>query len=130
MIGRSLQLRQSHGENSGGSSGTNRSVSYGTSFQSGSNWSYNKQSGATAGGSTSSGESENSSISDTLSQSWGESHSVQETMDYEVQPGAFARLQSGPDNAWAADAFIIEGGRYFHATRRHYVFSHIPMLRL
>jgi len=130
MIGRSLQLRHSASNSSGGSTSQGFSESLGTSFQSGgggsssreqvsSNWSY------------SNGNNQSLSLSDSLSESWSRGRSVNQVMEYEIEPGVFARLRSGPENGWRTDAIWFQPGRRFKANRgRNYLALSFPIVRV
>lgn len=128
IIGRRIQMRASHGHNSNQSVGQNKGYNYGISFQSGGNWSTSDQGGSSSGGSISHGYSEGDSIGESLSASWGHSTNFAQQMDFDVQPGEFSCLRTGEDNNWHADAVVIEGGRRFVSTGKHWLTTSIPMV--
>lgn len=128
-IGRTLQQRSNF--NRGHGSNTN----FGTNMGDGSNWGAQAGSGGSSsysygpgGGSSSAGSSWNQGSSEggsdnrgrsrghgtNSSESWGYS----ETMDYQVEPGAFSRMlkTGGPGNRNRVSAIWFQAGRRFHAS--------------
>ena len=127
MAGKSIHMRKSFSQTFNSSNSHTTGQNTGLSFQTGGNWSVS-DSGKSSGGSSGRGYSEGDSISDSLSESWGRSFSAQETMDFDIQPSEFSALRSGPDNGWRADALLIEGGRRFKASGKHYLTTSLPMV--
>lgn len=123
MIGRSLQQRRSFSTNDGGGFSQQHGENFGTSFQSGYG-STRSQGGHSTSWNAGSGVNSGMSISDSLSQSWSETQGVSETMDFELQPGDFARLRSGPENNWLTDAIWFHPGKRFHANGGR---NHLPL---
>lgn len=130
IIGKNLQLRNSFGQNAGGSSSTNTGTSKGVSFQTGSNWSRSAGGDMSVGGSNGHGFNDGESFGESLGNSWGQSTTRSEQMDYEIQAGELSALKTGADNGWHADALVIEGGRRFAASGRHYLATSFPMILL
>lgn len=117
-IGRASQLRQSwnDGEQRGINGGEN--ASRGTTTSDGSNWSR----GEMVSRSQSFGSSFSSGTNSAASLGAQSGHSVQEVVDYEVQPGEFAALRrGGPRYGMRADAIVYSGGRRFAHTRRPWI---------
>lgn len=129
LIGRSIQLRGNRGINSGGSHSRQSGENSGSSTQAGHGGSHGGSSqnlSWNSGGGTSHGYS----LSDSLSDSWGQSSGVSEVMDYEIQPGDFARLPTGPENGWCTDAIWFQSGKRFAANGdRNYLHLSFPIIR-
>ena len=114
-IGRASQLRQSwnDGEQRGVNGG--ESSSRGATSSASANWAR----GEMVSSSSSSGTTVSTGANSTASLGAQTGHSVQEVVDYEIQPGEIAQLKrGGPRYGFKAEAFIYAGGRRFAHTGR------------
>lgn len=128
-IGRSLQMRGSYGENE--SYGTSQGMNSGSNTSWGTGHSSNLSSdgsgrySSSSGGSTNSGGGESWGRNRGSSSTYGSSTSRNEVMDFEVEPGDFARYLAtgGPANRGLVNAFWYQAGKYFPDTSRNYLYA-------
>jgi hypothetical protein len=125
-IGRSLQRRDNYSQGQSSSRAFGMNAGENTGWNSGSSSGY---SSGQSGGSTSSGSSSGRSGGE----SWGRNRGLNtgdsvstgysETMDYEIEPGDFARKlrTGGPANNNNVSAVWFQAGRVFEDSRRNYL---------
>jgi hypothetical protein len=128
-LGRSIQRRASYSE--GSSSGRSYGMNEGESTNWGSNSGVSSSRDAHGNYSTStshgsnSGSGENTGRNRGLNRGQSYSDGYSETMDYEVEPGFFARhlKTGGPANGGNVTAVWFQAGKVFNDSRRNYLLT-------
>jgi uncharacterized membrane protein YgcG len=129
-IGKVVKRRANY--SAGVSESANYGMSSGSSENHGTNWSHGSSSGSSGGHGSSSFNSSSGGSSGTGS-NWGankgesrsdtESRGFNETMEYAVEPGDFARVlrNGGQPNRNLVDAFWFQSGRRFNHSGRNFL---------
>jgi hypothetical protein len=113
LIGKGIQYRSSI------SQGTNQSKGKNWGNSSGYSYSSNAQSGGSRGGNF------GSNYGGSRSEGSSHSTSINEQMDYLVQPSFFVQgmRRGGEHNQYKVDALLFQSGMTFHHSRQHFMLA-------